>query len=142
MSKRFKTTYDRPPHRGLVCKAPSLVQPQFARDTDINVMIQRALGGDPSVFACGATVGVDALDAPEDFHDAMNKLARGDSAWEELPQALKHSYGSKEAFLAAIDSFSAVHSEKKEEAKEVNTPEEKKETVTPNGAEAPTPKSA
>ena len=139
MSKRFKTTYDRPPHRGLECKAPSLVQPQYARDTDINVMIQRALGGDPSVFARGASVGVDALDAPEDFHEAMNQLARGDSAWEELPQALKHSYGSKEAFLAAVDAFAASPVEEKKE--DVKPPVEEKK-VTPSGAEDSTPKSA
>lgn len=137
MSRRFKTTYDRPPHRGLKCKTPSLVQPQYARDTDINVMIRRALGGDPSVFARGASVGVDALAAPEDFHEAMNKLARGDSAWEELPQAVKRAYGSKEAFVAAVDALSASPVEEKEE--EV-TP--KTEIVTPSGAETSTSKSA
>lgn len=138
MSKRFKTIYDRPPHRGLECKAPSLVQPQYARETDINVMIQRALGGDPSVFARGAS-NVDVLAAPEDFHDAMNQLARGDSAWAELPLAVKQSYGSKEAFLAAVDAFVASQVVETKDEPPTKPPTE---PVTPSGAEASTPKSA
>lgn len=144
MSRRFKTTYDRPPHRGLQCRAPSLVQPQFARDTDINLMIQRALGGDPSVFAPGASNGVDALDAPEDFHEAMNQLARGETAWAELPLAVKQSYGSKEAFLASVDAFLASQGAAKEvEKKEVKKDDIKGDKiVTSSEAEASKTKSA
>lgn len=135
MNNKFKHVYNRPPHKGVTFNSPSLVQPQYARDSDINVMIQRALAGDPSVFSRGGTLGVDATDSPEDFHEAMNTLARGNTAWEELPQALKHAYGNKEAFILALNTPvkpSVVDEEKKEADK----------SVTPNGVEVSTPKSA
>lgn len=137
--KSFKTTYSRPAHAGLKFSVPSLVQPQFARDTDINRMIQRALGGDPSVFARGGRM-VDVSNAPEDVHEVMNIIARGDTAWADLPDSVRRSYGSKEAFINAVV---AEEQRVKSMAEEpvVENKEVKKE-VTPSGAKASTPQSA
>lgn len=97
-SMRFKV------HRrkGVEFNAPSLTQSQFQRDCDINVMIRRALTGDISAIVNGKMI--DASDAPESFHDSLNIMAKADTAWEEMPDSVRRTYGNKEAFILAFDN--------------------------------------
>lgn len=100
----IRTRYN--PHRVKVqFSLPSLCQSHFQRDTDVNDMIRRALIGDRSVFR--SMRYCDASDAPSDFHDAQSRIALARSAWEDLPDKIKVTFGSPEAFLAAYDKASA-----------------------------------
>lgn len=87
--------------KGVTFDARSLTQSQFQRDCDINVMIRRALAGDVNAIVTGSVV--DASDAPESLHECFDILACANSAWEELPNAVRYAYGSKERFLKAYD---------------------------------------
>lgn len=87
--------------KGVTFDAPSLTQSQFQRDCDINVMIRRALAGDINAIVKGNVV--DASNAPESLHEAFDVLARANTAWEELPAAVRHAYGNKERFVKAYD---------------------------------------
>lgn len=96
----IRTRYN--PHRVKVNFAlPSLCQSHFQRDTDVNDMIRRALVGDRSVFR--SMRYFDASNAPSDFHDAQSRIALARSAWEDLPDKVKVTFGSPEEFLAAYD---------------------------------------
>ena len=46
---------------------------------------------------------VDASNAPESLHEAFDVLARANTAWEELPDPVRHAYGNKERFVKAYD---------------------------------------
>lgn len=100
---KFFTRVNRPPSPALKC-GPSLVQPQFARDTDINVMIQRYLHGDASVLARHSGIISDATSLPDNLHDVLNIRSRGEYAWNQLPEQVRASYGNVERFLAAFES--------------------------------------
>lgn len=116
--------------KGVTFDAPSLTQSQFQRDCDINVMIRRALAGDVNAIVKGNVF--DASDAPESLHEAFDILARANTAWEELPVAVRHAYGSKERFVQAYD----------EEVRRISVkPVETKEVVSPVKGEGSTPES-
>lgn len=99
----FRSRYNRGEQvRGLRFCAPSLVQSQYQAGTDINVMLQRSLRGDPDAIRRGRSY--DASNCPDSFHDAMNILAGARTRWEEMPSALQRAYGSPERYLAAVDA--------------------------------------
>ncbi len=132
MNTKFNTRFNRTPFKGVRFDKPSLAQPQFKQSSDINVMIKRALGGDMSVFRSRGHI-VDASDAPESYHDAMNIVARADQAWESLPDAVKRAYGNSTNFIQAYEKSLAETS--------VTSETPKTEVSHPEGAEASTPKS-
>lgn len=129
-SLRFKV------HRtkGVTFDAPSLTQSQFQRDCDINVMIRRALAGDINAIVKGNVV--DASNAPESLHEAFDILARANTAWEELPAAVRHAYGNKERFVKAYDEEVQRLAQKP-----VEKPVERVETVSPEKGEGSAPES-
>lgn len=115
--------------RGLKFRAPSLVQPQYQAGTDVNVMLQRSLRGDPDAIRRGRSF--DATQCPDSFHDAMNVLASARTQWEEMPPALQRAYGSPERYLAAVDEAIKAKSLVKpsaEPTKSTTTPIEKKDS--------------
>lgn len=138
----FPTHFKRPAHAGLTFDKPSLVQPHFQRDCDINRMIQRALGGDASVFARKGVI-VDAGDAPESYHEAMNIMVNAQQVWDELPDNVRRAYGNAAHFVAAIEEERSkmVKPKSADTVSEPPAPAVDK-SVTPSGAEASTPKSA
>lgn len=148
MSTKFKTAFNRPASAGLRFRSASLVQPQFQKQADINYMIQRALGGDPSVLARSLPFMADVSDVPDNFGDAMNIMARGETAWNDLPDSIRHTYGNKEAFLDALNralNRAIVKDGVKDEPKKDGSSAvvvDKKDGVTPKAVEDPTPKSA
>lgn len=141
MNSKFNTRFNRAPSMGVRFDKPSLVQPQFKQSCDINCMIKRALGGDMSVFrSCGHIV--DASDAPDSYHDAMNIVARADQAWESLPDAVKRAYGNSANFIQAYEKSFAETSVSSETSKIDKTDKtDKTEVRHPEGAEVSTPKS-
>lgn len=135
MNTRFRTRFNRAPVSGVRFDKPSLVQPQFKQASDINVMIKRALGGDMSVFR-GRGNMVDASEAPESYHEAMNIITRAEQAWDSLPEAVKHAYGNAANFVREYEK--ALSTPPNEP---VDAPEKPVESH-PVGAEASMPKSA
>lgn len=97
----FRTRFERK-RVGLAISKPSLTQSQYQKDTDINVMIRKALGGDASAIRRG-TYG-DFRDIPESLHDASNITAAARTTWEEMPERIKQTYGSPEAYVNAVIS--------------------------------------
>ena len=116
--------------KGVTFDAPSLTQSQYQRDCDINVMIRRALAGDIDAIVKGNVI--DASNAPESLHEAFDILARANTAWEELPSAVRHAYGNKERFLKAYDE---------EVQRLAAKPAEKVVEVSPDKGEGSTPES-
>lgn len=94
----FRTRFERK-RVGLAISKPSLTQSQYQKDTDINVMIRKALGGDASAIRRG-TYG-DFRDIPESLHDASNITAAARTTWEEMPERIKQTYGTPEAYVNA-----------------------------------------
>lgn len=128
----FYTRYKRPIHKGLDFPKPSLTQQHFKNDCDIGKLLARYLGGDISVINRRVKFG-DFTAAPDDFHQAMNITAAGRTAWENLPDSVRRTYGNVERFLDALNSeYQRVEDSKKSKtsAKKSETPE----TVTPKGA--------
>lgn len=138
MITQFRTRFNRAPVSGVRFDKPSLVQPQFKQASDINVMIKRALGGDMSVFRSRGNM-VDASEAPESYHDAMNIITRAEQAWESLPDAVKRAYGNAVNFMHEYEKALTNPSSEPVEApaKSDKIPESQ-----PSGPEASTPKSA
>lgn len=133
---KFFTKSNRPKDCGLTFEAASLVQPQYKESADINVMIRRAIGGDMSVFV-GAGKFTDVSDAPESFHDALNISARAETAWQNMPDSLRRTFGNQAAFLEYLQAL-----ENADVQPVALATEENKEVVTPSGAEDSMPKSA
>ena len=128
---KFHTRYNPAAVKGLTCSDPSLAQPQFQADCDINVMIRRALAGDVSVLARGGYNNVDVSDAPESFHEALNKATSADSLWQSLPEQVRATFGSADRLLRAIEQYNAEQALASAQAVNVD----KKDSVTaPSGA--------
>lgn len=98
----FHTRFNHTPCTGVCFRKPSLTQPQFQKDTDINYMIKRALAGDMSVYRNAGHI-VDASEAPESYHESMNIMARAQQAWDDMPDALRRAYGNAANFLAEFE---------------------------------------
>lgn len=130
----FNTRFKREKVLGLSFRAPSLVQSQYQAGTDINVMLQRSLRGDPDAIRRGRSF--DATGCPDSFHEAMNVLANARTQWEEMPPSLQRAYGSPERYLAAVDEAikakSLVPSKQVEPVTTKTTPTEKKDSQGAN----------
>lgn len=135
MNTRFRTRFNRAPVSGVRFDKPSLAQPQFKQASDINVMIKRALGGDMSVFRSRGSM-VDASEAPESYHDALNIITRAEQAWDSLPDAVKHAYGNAANFVREYEKSLTTPPTDPVEASD------KPVVSHPEGAEVSTPKSA
>ena len=134
MVTKFRTRFNRAPSVGVRFDKPSLVQPQFKDSTDINLMIKRALGGDMSVFRSRGNM-VDASNAPESYHEAMNIVARAEQAWDSLPDSVKRAYGNAAIFVQEYEKSLM------EPPKASETAASDKNDSHPEGAEVSTPKS-
>lgn len=134
MNTKFRTRFNRAPVSGVRFERPSLVQPQYKQASDINTMIKRALGGDMSVFRARGHM-VDASEAPESYHEAMNIVARAEQAWDSLPDAVRRAYGNAANFVAEYEKSLLAPVEEPAKASEVKTDSH------PDGAEPSTAKS-
>lgn len=100
---KFNTRFSPADSKGVDFKdSPSLVQPQFKESQDINNLIRRYLGGDAD--AIRAVNYADVTSLPDDFQDVQNRIARANTTWHDMPENIRQTYGTPEAFLAACDA--------------------------------------
>lgn len=92
----------RQPRKGLAFDEPTKTQVHLRKFADINYMIERALGGDSSVYRRGSFVDVSG--SPEDFQDFLNIQRKALEAYESLPVNVRARYTTPEAFFAAANN--------------------------------------
>lgn len=124
---------------GLSFDKPTKCQTHLAKLSDINLLMQRALGGDVSVFR--PVKYLDVSDCPESLQDALNAQRKAIEAYDALPLAVRERYTSPKAFYdAACDpsarqdfvKFGLAFRPEKDGAIKV----EVVNSVTPKGAES------
>ena len=87
---------------GLGNFGPSKCQKHLAKFCDINTMIQRAIGGDTSVFRHGSYV--DLSKVPDNMQEMLNSQCRARDAYELLPAEIRMRFPSPQAFLDALSN--------------------------------------
>lgn len=117
----FHTRFTPPFSGGVKFVKPTLCQAHFRESCDINNLVKRGLTGDVSVFRNPRYV--DLLAAPDSFADASNRAAFARTVWEDLPQHVKHAYGSPEALLAEFDREVKASAEKRSKPSVVKSDE-------------------
>lgn len=75
-------------------------QQHLKKFTDINYMIQRALGGDSSVYRPGG-VSADISQVPDDLQEILNLQIRARDSYENLSADVRKKYPTPEDFFAA-----------------------------------------
>ena len=100
---KFCTRYSPPSHDGVDFKdSPSLVHAEFKKDCDINEMVRRALCGDMSVIRHPDFSDISNL--PEDSHELANLIAEANTAWHDLPDKVRMTFGTLENFISYFEN--------------------------------------
>lgn len=107
----IRSRFNLRPAQGLAFTKPSLTQSQFAKDTDVNVLVRRYLAGDMSVISRRAPITVDCSEAPDSFHDALNVAKSADFVWNSLPDNVRRTFKSYQDFLDCYDAVKAQQAE-------------------------------
>lgn len=90
---KFKTKYD-PPHKvKSPCGKVSLTDSQYLDDCDMNLIMKRAMKGDPSVVNPAEPVFADVSDCG-DMLTCMRKVADARMRFEALPSAVRDRVGN------------------------------------------------
>lgn len=87
---------------GLAGFGASKCQSHLARMTNINVMIERVVGGDTSALRRG--VFEDVSSCPDTMMDCLNSHRRAVEAYNALPESVRLRFPTPEVFLEAAQN--------------------------------------
>lgn len=79
-------------------ESPSLVQPQFAKDCDINVALARIAAGDTSMLK-QTGMFYDASNAPADLQALLHSVISAQESWESLPDAVRSRFANPQSMM-------------------------------------------
>lgn len=77
---------------------------KYAKETDINEIVERYLNGDPSVMSKRTAQYGDFINVPSSYREYLDVAIRAQEAFNSLDPEERNKYGSLEGFLMSFDN--------------------------------------